>query len=216
MPERIKPKFDFGPCTLNRSSIETLTHVMTSNLPSAVFAAEEGIWEIYDERRSSLLEAIKPRKRLDAFRARAEETLSGRSRIVELVFTQSEASLTSTLTPEDQTWLEHLIIDLRKALLRPSLSQRLGIVASQAKGLGRGDGFAMVTTLHFAIEYVVARRRIRYTRIILDKPEPNAFIENIKANLVSNVIWLLLGIVATFVVQWIVRNYDFDPSIFGR
>jgi len=191
-----------------------LTEVMTSNLPSAVFAAEEGIWEIYDELRPTFLTALRPRKRLDAFRAHAEDLSSGRSRFVELAFTSTEAALTSTLEPDDESWLEHLIIDLRKALLSPSFSQRLAVAAREGKR--GGGGLVLAASFNFAIESVTTPRRAPYARIVLDEPEPSAFIENVKANLVSNLIWLLLGIAATVVVQWLVRHYDFDPTVFGK
>jgi len=218
MPERIKPKYDFGPCRLNRASIERITALITEYLPSALFTAEEGIWETYDENRGELLKAIAPRKRLDAFRARAEDETSGRARVVELAFTPTEASLTSTLSPVDQDWLEHLIIDVRKALLRPSLPQRLAVLAREGKTGGGGflTATAFAAALAVTFQYATAPRRAPYSRIILNEVPPSPFIANVKANLVSNLIWLLLGIAITFLVQWLARKYQFDPGIFGR
>jgi hypothetical protein len=49
-----------------------------------------------------------------------------------------------------------------------------------------------------------------YTKIVIRDKPPNAFLENVKANLVSNVIWailvFILGIIATFVGQWLFRR----------
>jgi hypothetical protein len=53
-----------------------------------------------------------------------------------------------------------------------------------------------------------------YCQIVLYKRPPNAFIENVKANLVSNLIWVIFvfvtGILFTLVSLWIYRKYGLN------
>ena len=53
-----------------------------------------------------------------------------------------------------------------------------------------------------------------YCRIVLEEEPSNSFAESVKANLISNLIWLLLGALALFIAQLIFQYFGIDLNPF--
>lgn len=190
MPIRIKPDFDLGPCILNLESIKGIVALVHKDFPSASYSAHDGIWEIYQEPNNALLDAISQKERLDSFVINAEDT--SQARRLEIVFDDTQARVSLIAAPGDYNWFEHFIIDLKKHILRPSLFQ----------SVSRGNRvYIGLPSLLLFGGFDVPVGRAPYCRIILRAKPPNPFVENIKANLVSSLIWALLGAGAVLVLQ---------------
>ena len=71
MPIRIKPVHDFGPCVLTLESIRGIIELVERDFSSAVYSAIDGIWEVFDDPKESLLKAISQRQTLDSFNVKA-------------------------------------------------------------------------------------------------------------------------------------------------
>ena len=55
-----------------------------------------------------------------------------------------------------------------------------------------------------------------YGRIIIKKRPPNQFVENVKAGLATNLIWLIAGVLITMVSGWLLDKYGVDINPFDR
>src|SRR5690349_13104880 len=104
---------------------------------------------------------------------------------VELIFDEDQAKVICTAKPEDEHWFEHFLIDLKKHVLSPSVKQLI------VHKFGTGEIY-----LRFPLAFVPFDTgtvvSTPYCRIIIRQKPPSPFIENIKANLVSNVIWAVV------------------------
>ena len=50
MPIRIKPIHQLEPCVLDFNSIKNICKLVEKHFPRVTFFAQEGFWEIYNER----------------------------------------------------------------------------------------------------------------------------------------------------------------------
>lgn len=219
MPTRVRPIHDLGPCVLTLESIAEITKLVEDDFQIALYTAQDGIWEIFEHSRDAFLTEIGERARLDSFRVVAQvdlEHLEGNGeassesltafeqmarqyqmrglrekaigqewreeRYIEILFNAEEAKVKCDAPPTDEHWFEHFLLDLKKHVLRPSFRQRVS---------GRTE-------------------EIPYCRIVIHKKPPDPFMDNIKANLVSNLIWLLIGTLVALLVQWILHKFGID------
>lgn len=219
MPIRIKPVHDLKPCVLDLESIQGICALIEGNFNRALFSAEDGAWEVFDAGRGEFISAIELRETLDSFTIRANNILvqefkgeAGAVRIehvekeINIIFDRHEATVKFTGPYEMENWFEHFIIDLKKHLRSPRLRQRL-----------RADKDSNVYgSLGVAIAGIAVTELSggRYCQIILKERPPNAFVENVKANLFSNLIWVVIVFVAgslfTLLSLWLYGRYGLN------
>jgi len=203
MPIRIKPLQKLDPCILTLESLQKITALIESSFPNAsdtiAFSASDDIWEIYDERRDSFLNAISGRQKLDSFRVDVKS--QGAVEQIEIVFDDKEAKVLCIADPQQANWFEHFMIDLKKCLLPSSFVQFLAYVYGQRE-----------ITFNFRLLFLtipynnpVPKISAPYCKIVIQQRPPSPFIENIKANIASNIIWaifvFIFGIISTIVIQ---------------
>ncbi len=214
MPIRIKPVTDLGPCILDLANIKCICSLIEMSFGSVSCSAEDGIWEIYDADVTQLISAISERAKLDALKIEAKVE----TRIITLVFDRYQATIKFSGPYELENWFEHFLIDLRKCIGHPTLAQ------SMFAGRERGDyqpiGYPSLLLLQGMTTnaIVAAIRAVPYCRIILHHRPPSSFMENIKANLVSNLIWTIaifvLGFLAAVLIFWVYSNFGIDLGRF--
>lgn len=222
MPIRIKPVYDLGPCILDSASIQEMCALVGQSFNQAHYSAEDGIWEVFDEEAQAFLSAISDRKTLDTFKVKAENEIGiGEDgydlnrRSLEMIFDQKQATLRFSAPFAQENWFEHFLFDLKK-YIRPPKWQQL-ILAERGKGEDEPLPFTAVTRpftgglVEFLTLSAIRSARVRYCYIILRRTPPNAFIENIKANLVSNLIWVVIvfaaGILFTLLALWLYTRF---------
>ncbi len=211
MPIRIKPEHNLGLCTLYLEDIQGITELITKSFLLAGFSATDGVWEIYAEPREAFLAAIENRKSLDSFSAigfddfppeeiagelfRAGtgfamiEKPSRKKWYIQLSFNAKEAIVKFVGEPEQQNWFEHFMIDLKKYVRPPTL----GLLV-----------LYNLTRFHLLEPVTKSTPGERYNpvcEIIIQKTPPSPFVENIKANLASNIIWFFMGVVILYLLQ---------------
>lgn len=206
MPIRIKPSHDLGPCILTLDSIKNIAALVERDFTEVNYSASDKVWEIYDEPVRTFLDAISKRETLDSFRLQA--TSDRKSLSLRLVFNEEEATVTCEAPPEEGNWFEHFLIDLNKFILSPYYRQLI------VHKFGRREIYFRLPLLFIPFDINVASST-PYSRIIIRQKPPNPFIENIKANLVSNIIWLVAGGILVFILQWILRTYGIDLNPFN-
>jgi hypothetical protein len=64
MPVRIKPVRDLGKCTLSLESIKGICDLMEKEFGEVSFSAEDGVWEVFNESKSTFLQLIADRDKL--------------------------------------------------------------------------------------------------------------------------------------------------------
>lgn len=202
MPTRIKPVQKLPPCVLTLESLQKITALIESSFPNASdtisFSATDDIWEIFEERRDSFLNEVANREKLDSFTVEVKS--QGVVEKMEMVFDEKEAKVVCVANSQQANWFEHFLIDLKKFLLPSSFAQLLVYVYGQ-------KDFTFDLRLAFLAIPVNPSLRITtpYCKIVIKQKPPSPFIENIKANIVSNIIWAILvfifGIIFTVVVQ---------------
>ncbi len=132
---------------------------------------------------------------LDSFRASAQSNTQGDSRKLGIAFTDSEATVTCIAPPEYYDWFEHFMIDLKKHL-------RLGTFAQGFFGTTGGE-WGLIPIL-----------RKPHCQIVICKTPPSTLAENVKFNLIANLIWALLGALSLILGQWVLRTFGIDLSPF--
>jgi hypothetical protein len=227
MPIRIKPVHDLKPCVLDLESIKEICSLVEQNFNEAIFSGEDGVWEVYNEGKDNFISAISPRETLDSF------TVEARNRVVvtktygntvlntaeiekdiNILFNKYQATVKFSGPHDLENWFEHFMFDLKKHLRAPSFRQRL--LAESGKGDYGPLGITIPAGSMAAgiIKLGMSSGSARYCQIVLHKRPPSAFIENIKANLVSNLIWVVIvftaGVAFTFFTLWIYRKYGFN------
>jgi hypothetical protein len=216
MPIRIKPVHDLKPCLLDLDSIKGICALVEQNFNRVSFSAEDGVWEVFDEGSNGLVSAVSLRETLDSFTVKAESIVrevmkSGvileagePEKTIEIIFNRREATVKFTGPHDVENWFEHFMIDLKKHLRPPRFRQRLIV----------DRDVYVPTNLALAGLMVGGLSGGKYCQIILHKRPPNALIENIKANLISNIIWVILvfvtGILFTLLTLWIYRKYGLN------
>lgn len=212
MPQRVNPTHDFGPCTLNRESIERITEILMREFPSVQFAAEDGIWEVYDEKRKPFLAALTNKKRLDVFRAAANAVDSvGEFNDMRIAFDATQAMFRWTVHISEQHRVEHVIQDIRMCLLPASLTQRVALMTRGGRWLGATSFVSAVTRL--PVTFLSTLSTGPYSSIILEKRQPNPFWKSIRANLVSNAIWAILGALLLLLLQFLSTRFGWRISL---
>ncbi len=198
MPIRINPLLDLGPCVLTLENIKKIADTVEKEFPQAVFSADDKIWQIYGEPKVPFLTAVAHRDLLDAFGIWGQVDLVGKSREITVLFNDEEASIKLVADPEDEIWFEHLVTDIKKHLGPPTFRQ----MVVYRSGSTHFD--VRLLFLTFPVD-LSAALTTPYCRITIKQNPPNPFVENVKANLVSNVLWaifvFILGIVSTLVGQ---------------
>ncbi|MFZ7133116.1 MAG: hypothetical protein ACOWWR_12220 [Eubacteriales bacterium] len=179
MPIRIKPNFDLGLCVLNLHAIKGIISSLDNNFTGAKFSANYDYKEIYDESGDVFLDFISELDNLDSFSAKASGDIKGSLLSLELIFNDVDAKISFVALPEHETWIEHFMIDLKKLLLPQTFLQKT----------------------HVFLNSYHKRELKPYSRIILKQKPANPLIENIKANIVSNFIWVILGMVFLYIIQ---------------
>jgi hypothetical protein len=211
MPVRIKPIYDLKPCILNLASIQGIISLVGNNFSITKYSASDGIWEIYDESCDHFKDAISERQTLDSFVVKAveefAEEFSEDSKELEIIFNENEAKVVLNAHPKHEDWFEHFLIDLKKHLLEPSFSQ---VVAHENNM--RPELYLRVLFIRAPLSFAIFQAP--YCKIVIQKKPPNPFVENVKANLFSNLIWALLGILLTLLVQWLSRELGIDLNPF--
>jgi hypothetical protein len=204
VPIRINPVQKLPPCLLTLESIEGICSRVTRDFPDAAFSAEDGPWEIYDEDAAQFLAEVSKRDELQDFVVCGITTQPARR--LEMIFNEEEATVKLQADVDQLDWFEHFLIDIQKFLLKPITSQllpRRGQIGSLPLPY-----FLMLTSSLF--ELYLAGVRAKYCRILIRKKPPNPMAENIKANLISNLIWLILGISFTLLGVWLWRELSID------
>jgi hypothetical protein len=223
MPIRIKPVHDLKPCVLDLEGIKGICDLIMQNFNSAKFSAEDGVWEVFNETKDKFISAITQREKLDSFTVKAKNILQDEvviqgemlqeesaDKVIRIRFDKHQAKVKFTGLHELENWFEHFIIDLRKQLRPPQFRQRL--LAGGVKGF--------VITASLTIAGLSVNDLIRaggiYCQIILHKRPTNPFVESVKANLVSNLIWVVLvfvaGILFTVFSIWIYRKFGLNVN----
>jgi len=154
------------------------------------------VWEILDEPAEVFLAEIRKRKKLDSFKA---QTAFRNCRKIDLVFDEEHAQISLQAPPDGHEWFEHFLIDIRKNVHRPSFRQFWMSFMSGLVFPGSSGGLS------------VSPR----SAIVIQGSSPNPLVENIKANLVSNAIWAILGALLLLFAQWVARRFGVDINPFG-
>lgn len=214
MPIRIKPTIELGRCQIDLDGIKKIIDLMNKEFSKVVYKADDDVWEIYLAKAEEFYEAIKTRDKLDSIIIEAElyvdkkHTLIDESSITELdvemqfleksmkvVFSAEEASISLSASPEEESWFEHFIIDIEKCFM--PLNRIEKTIWSKIGVYYIWPIVEMTTGINYFRPYCV---------ITIKKKLPNPMIENIKANLISNIIWWLLTLVSggaiTFLTLW--------------
>jgi hypothetical protein len=204
MPVRIRPVHDLGPCTLTLEQIQKISELVEQNFPSVTYSAYDGVWEIYDEPKDPFLLAISQRETLDSLGIKGS---GDPSKEVAIVFNEKEAKVDCTARPEDENWFEHFLFDLRKFIGPPTVRQLTAYLYKDS------DAFAPYlahTSVLFGIPIRINTSAIiatPYCRIVIRQKPPSQLVENIKANLISNIIWVVIvfvsGALFALFLQWI-------------
>lgn len=220
MPVRIKPQISLHPCRLDLDSISAICELVERDFSQVTFNATDYVWEIFDEPKASFLTELGQRERLDSFMVEGFEQgtnapSASEPRRIKLVFNDEAAYVEFEGQPDHQDWLEHFLIDLRKYLHSPSIGQRLTHTY-----YGKGDFFVLGVPLIGALvasslDELAKPSRNPYCRIDFRERKPNPFLENIAANLASNVIWLILGMLSLLLAQWIFQQFGVDINPFN-
>ena len=196
MPIRIKPHHILKPCILTLKSIQGIIELVHQDFPTATYTALDECWEIYDESKDVFLDAISHRDKLDSLTIKGKTMSSSITREIELVFSNKEAIINCVAPPENENWFEHFMIDINKQILPPSFAQTMAYVYGK-------NSFYL--SLPISLPIGTMQNSTPYCRIVIHTKPPNSFIENIKANLVSNIVWVVLGIGLTFLFQLMIK-----------
>jgi len=132
---------------------------------------------------------------------------------IRIVFNKEEATITCNAHPSQQNWIEHFIIDLQKHILPPSFSQRMANLYRKSEFITLPVVIGSLVAL--SLDGITESTKNPYSRIIIKESPPSPFIENIKANLVSSIIWALLGATLLLITQWVLRTYGIDLNPFN-
>ena len=127
--------------------------------------------------------------------ASAQGNVEGNPLKLQLEFSEKQAKVIFDAIPEQETWIEHFLIDLKKQLIPQSLLQKIS---------GYLDGYFLLDSDGKSTPLGCIRP---YSRFIL-KQEPQSFlIENIKANLLSNIIWVISGMIILYIIQGVIKIF---------
>jgi hypothetical protein len=198
MPIRITPKLSLGPCVLALEDIEKITTLVEADFPGASFSADDKTWQIYGETREPFLKAIVDRDTLDAFGVWAKSTDPNQAKEITILFNQKEATISLAADPKYESWFEHLVNDIKKCVRRPTFSQVAAYLSKERRFDIRF--LFLVFPLDLSEAFTAP-----YCKIVIKQRPPNQFVEGVKVNIVSNIIWAILvfalGIITALVGQ---------------
>lgn len=206
MPVRVNPVQHFGPCILTLASLKGICDRVLVDFPSAKFNGTDGVWEIFDEGMDVFIDEVSRRERLDSFTVKASN--SSKRSSLKIIFDGQIAQVTLQDGSDAMYWFEHFLIDIRSHLLKPSLRQSLSrpMTGESANFEYSLPGLAMVPFFLFG----ALSSTSRHCTIVIKENPPSPRVENIKANLISNVIWLILGVVLALISGWILSEFGID------
>jgi hypothetical protein len=219
MPIRIKSNIDLGPCVITLKGIEGIIALVTSEFPKATFSANDYIWEIFDEKKAVFIPEISAREKLDEFVVSVKSpngipaSKKGVFEEIRIVFNNEEATVTCKANPSQQAWIEHFLIDLKKHILPPSFSQRIANLYREGE-IYRNSLAFLGSLAVTSLDGMAKATRIPYSHIVIKETPPSPFIENIKANLVSSIIWASIGAILLLLTQWILHTFGIDLNPF--
>jgi hypothetical protein len=169
---------------------------MDREFGSVMYTAEDGIWIIYEEPSGSFVSNVSAREKLDSFKA---ECKPPQSRSATLIFNDQEAKVIFDVDPSDNDWVKHFMVDLNELIRPPSLFQRFG-------------GFPIPLLLVGGAVVIPVKQP--YCRIIIKAKPPNQrFLEigdNIFANLLYDLLKVVLGAILAIVAAWLLKQFGFD------
>lgn len=193
MPIRIKPHYDLKPCILDLSSIEEISDILVKYFPDVKFSANRGALQIYDEPKDSFIKYISNYDSIDSFSVEGQSNIEGSILVIKMVFDEEHASVSFVGSLEHNNWIEHFITDVKKKLHEPSLRQKFSNIFREGYDTNN--------------PYKTFRP---YCKIVLKKKQASLLIENIKANILSNIIWVILGMIILYILQLISRISGFN------
>lgn len=217
MPIRIKPSFSLPPCVLYLDGITGICELINLHFEESIYVATDGFWEVYDADAGELLSAIRSHKRLDSLRVSARGLKSGSPTHifsdldagVTIIFDDVQARVDFEGGIEHQHWLEHFLIDLKKHLSAGTLYQR--IFGSRTVRFEPGLSIPLFLRIYSGGSVTASTP---YCRLVIHKQPPSPFVENIKANLASNLIWSVAvfigGLLFAVLCFWVLTNYGVD------
>jgi hypothetical protein len=200
MPIHIKPEYKLKPCMLNLNNIEEITRILSNSFPEARFSANRNPLQIFDEPRESFLEIISDLESIESFIAFAQGNIEGKPLKLQLEFSEKQAKVIFDAIPEHETWIEHFLIDLKKQLIPQSIIQKIS---------GYFDCFFTLDSDGKSGPFGCIRP---YCRFALKQEPPNSLVENIKANLLSNIIWAIAGMIFLYIIQWAIKIFELKSN----
>lgn len=239
MPVRIKPIHDLKPCSLDLVSIKGICELVDRNFNTALYSAEDGMWEVYNETTRSFLDAISlldnssgmpKHETLDSFVIDAKnqvETKVGKEKIkkiereIEIVFDKNQATIRFSGPYEMESWFEHFVADLKKHLRQPTFLQRL-TTEPGVRDIKPLPYTVMLSSLSSIASSIMSKSlgvsvkisNAPYCTIILYRKSPNALVENVKAGLIANFLWVpivfVFGILFALLAYWIWSRYNLN------
>jgi hypothetical protein len=189
VPIRVNRVTKLGRCNLSLESIALICARVTREFPDARFNAQNEDWEVYDEEEIPFIQAISSRESLESFSAVAQNDAPERR--LELTFDQKEATAKLVAGEDQLDWFRHFLIDIEEYIRPKSLNEK------------------------FILWWKWNRDPTSpYSRIAIRKKGPSPYLEGIKVNLASNVIWFILGFVFLALLGWISSTIGVDINPF--
>ena len=198
MPIRITPIHQFSQCTLDLNSLRGIVERLERDFPASKYSARDVIWQIFDEPAESFLLEISNRKKLDSFEA---QTDFHNSRRLTIHFDEEHSQITLDAPPDHEDWFQHFLIDIQKYIHQLSFAQLF------LNFLGASLAYSSIAGFRAS---VTSPR----SKIIIQARLKNPFTESIKANLVSNLIWVIIGAALILLAQWIFSRFGVDINPF--
>ncbi|HEY9858571.1 MAG TPA: hypothetical protein V6D16_03630 [Candidatus Obscuribacterales bacterium] len=209
MPIRIKPKYIIGTCVITFEDIQKIAALVDAEFSFSNYSATDRIWEIYDETQSPFLTEISQRDTLGSLEIRACDNAPVDSREIKIIFDKKEASITCTADPKHERWFEHFVADLEKLTHPPTFSQMIDYG-------GFYRNLLSITVKAVLLYDASLNTSTPYCKIVIREKPPNPFVENIKANIVSNIIWavgvFVFGVAATLLTQQLLNKKPIDST----
>lgn len=202
MPVRIKPIQELRPCVLTLEGIQEIIGFVDAEFDTVNFIATDGIWEIFDEPKADFLSEIEKKESLDSFILNAKSSQDDSE--LEIVFSESTAHIKFAAPAAKEKWYQRFLRDVDTTTLKATFAQTL------VHKFDMSDVYFRLSLLLFAVPIRFNSAYVPYCSIVIKKRPPNPFVENIKANLVSNTIWFVLTVVLTLAVQWVLNSFGID------
>lgn len=222
MPIRIKPVHNLGVCILDLDSIKKICELVEQNFVHSKFSAEDDIWEVYDEDCNAFIAAIQNRETLDSFVVKAyDDNADSLNKRISITFNKYQATVKFSGSYDQEHWFEHFLIDLKKHLRPPEFRQYFLLPGSTD---GNYDPIPPIAALSkvsidsvpWFVSLILGLDKSRYALIVIKKKPPNAFVEGVKVNLISNLIWVIIVFLAgtgfAWFTVWLYQRHDVNVN----